>query len=155
DDAVFSDALNHASLVDGCRLSRARVHVYRHADANHAEELLRREGRPARRRIIVTDSVFSMDGDFAPLADLIELAHRHDALLVGAEAHAPGVLGEHGRGLLDTLAGPPARDRVIAVGTLSKALGSQGGFVCGSRLLCDWLVNTARPYVFSTALAPP
>jgi 8-amino-7-oxononanoate synthase len=155
EDAVFSDALNHASVIDGCRLSRARVHVYRHADANHLEDLLRTDGRGARRRLIVTDSVFSMDGDLAPVADLIDLSNRHDALLLLDEAHATGLLGANGRGLLDTLPGPVDRDRVLAVGTLSKALGSQGGFVCGTRRLRDWLVNHARPYIFSTALAPP
>lgn len=155
DDAVFSDALNHASLIDGCRLSRARVHVYRHADVNHLDELLRTHGRSVRRRLVVTDSVFSMDGDLAPVAELIDLAERHDALLLLDEAHATGVLGTNGRGLLDTLAGPVDRNRVVAVGTLSKALGSQGGFVCGSRRLRAWLVNRARPYIFSTALAPP
>jgi 8-amino-7-oxononanoate synthase len=156
DDAVFSDALNHASLIDGCRLSRARVHVYRHADLNHVEELLRREGRTARRRVIVTDSVFSMDGDLAPLPGLLELAERYDCLLMLDEAHATGVLGERGRGLTDLLpAGAYPSDRIIKVGTLSKALGSQGGFVCGSRKLIAWLVNHARPYIFSTALAPP
>jgi 8-amino-7-oxononanoate synthase len=153
DDAVFSDGLNHASLIDGCRLARAPVHIYRHADANHLHELLMRAG--ARRRLIVTDTVFSMDGDLAPLADLGELAERHDCMLLIDEAHATGVLGEQGRGLGEAL--PPRCDpeRVIKVGTLSKALGAQGGFVCGSRRLVDWLVNHARPYVFSTALAPP
>jgi len=156
DDAVFSDAWNHASLIDGCRLSRASVHVYCHADLNHLEDLLRREGATARRRLIVSDSVFSMDGDFAPLAGLLDLADRYDCLLVLDEAHATGVLGEHGRGLTDLL--PPGAfpsDRLIKVGTLSKALGAQGGFVCGSRRLIAWLVNHARPYIFSTALAPP
>jgi 8-amino-7-oxononanoate synthase len=154
-DAVFSDELNHASLIDGCRLSRARVHVYRHADANHLHDLLRREGAAARRRLIVSDTLFSMDGDLAPLADLIDLARRHDALLVIDEAHATGVLGPQGRGATDLLPSPLDPDLVIKVGTLSKALGAQGGFVCGSRRLVEWLVNFARPYIFSTALAPP
>ena len=117
DDAVFSDAWNHASLIDGCRLSRAAVHVYRHADLNHLEDLLRREGAGARRRLIVSDTVFSMDGDLAPLAGLLELAERYDALLVLDEAHATGVLGEHGRGLTDLL---PA-------GALSVGSAHQGG----------------------------
>jgi 8-amino-7-oxononanoate synthase len=154
-DAVFSDELNHASLIDGCRLSRAAVDVYRHGDADHLHDLLLR-ARGARRRLIVSDSVFSMDGDLAPLADLADLARRHDALLVFDEAHATGVLGARGRGLSESL---PADGldpgRLIKVGTLSKALGSQGGFVCGPRVLIDWLVNHARPYIFSTALAPP
>jgi 8-amino-7-oxononanoate synthase len=153
---VFSDERNHASLIDGCRLSRAAVRVYRHGDANHLHDLLRREGGGAR-RLIVTDSVFSMDGDLAPLPDLADLAERYDCLLVIDEAHATGVLGERGRGVSELLAPPAGFDprRLVKVGTLSKALGGQGGFVCGPRLLVDWLVNHARPYVFSTALAPP
>jgi 8-amino-7-oxononanoate synthase len=155
-DAVFSDALNHASLIDGCRLSHAAVYVYRHNDANHVADLLRTEGRSARRRLIVSDTVFSMDGDVAPLAELVELAERFDCLLLIDEAHATGVLGEHGRGLTDSLKpGSWPAERVIKMGTLSKALGAQGGFVCGSRRLISWLVNRARPYIFSTALAPP
>jgi 8-amino-7-oxononanoate synthase len=156
EDTVFSDALNHASLIDGRRLSRAAVHVYRHADLDHLAGVLRREGGRARRRLIVTDTVFSMDGDLAPLAGLLELADRFDALLLIDEAHATGVLGEHGRGLTGTL--PPElaqSERLFKVGTLSKALGSQGGFVVGPRRLVRWLVNHARPYIFSTALAPP
>jgi 8-amino-7-oxononanoate synthase len=151
-DAIFSDDLNHASLIDGCRLSRAAVHVYRHADAAHLEELLRREGAKARRRLIVTDSVFSMDGDLAPLTQLWQLAEAHDCLLVIDEAHATGILGAKGRGLSEEL---PRSSRILKVGTLSKALGAQGGFVCGTDLQKKWLVNRARPYVFSTALAPP
>jgi 8-amino-7-oxononanoate synthase len=156
-DAIFSDALNHASLIDGCRLSRARCHVYRHADANHLDDLIRVQGSHARRRVLVTDTVFSMDGDLAPLADLLDLARRHDALLVIDEAHATGVLGEHGRGLSDSFLsqGRIDPDRLVKIGTLSKALGTQGGFVCGSRQLINWLVNRARPYIFSTAPAPP
>jgi 8-amino-7-oxononanoate synthase len=151
-DVIFSDELNHASLIDGCRLSRADVHVYRHSDVTHLAELLRHDGAQARRRLIVTDTVFSMDGDLAPLAHLYELAEAHDCLLVIDEAHATGVLGELGRGLSERL---PRSDRIIKVGTLSKALGAQGGFVCGTATQKEWLINRARPYVFSTALAPP
>jgi 8-amino-7-oxononanoate synthase len=156
DDALFSDELNHASLIDGCRLSRAAVHVYRHLDLEHLQALLRRKAGGARQRIIVTDTVFSMDGDLAPLADLLALARRFDCLLLVDEAHATGVFGDQGRGLTE-LVSETSREsgRIIKVGTLSKALGAQGGFVCGSRELIDWLVNAARPYVFSTALAPP
>jgi 8-amino-7-oxononanoate synthase len=155
-DGIFSDASNHASLIDGCRLSRASIHVYRHNDMDHLEDLLRKEGRNVRRRLIVSDTVFSMDGDLAPLGQLLQLAERYDCLLVIDEAHATGVLGEQGRGVTDLLpAGSWSWDRLVKVGTLSKALGTQGGFVCGSRRLIDWLVNHARPYIFSTALAPP
>jgi 8-amino-7-oxononanoate synthase len=155
-DAVFSDAWNHASLIDGCRLSGARVHVWRHLDLDHLAGLLAAEGGKARRRLIVSDSVFSMDGDVAPVRDLLRLAERFDALLVLDEAHATGVLGEQGRGVTDGLTAAERRSaRLIKVGTLSKALGSQGGFVCGSRRLVAFLVNHARPYIFSTALAPP
>jgi 8-amino-7-oxononanoate synthase len=150
-DALFSDAANHASLIDGCRLSRATVHVYRHNDLGHLDELLRAR-RDARRRFVVSDSVFSMDGDLADLAGLLLLAREHDALLLLDEAHATGVLGDRGRGLADA---HPPDERLVKLGTLSKALGSQGGFVAGSRRVIDWLVNYARPYIFSTALAPP
>lgn len=156
EDAIFSDAWNHASLIDGCRLARARAHIYRHADLNHLADLLRTEGGQARRRLIVSDSVFSMDGDLAPLAGLLDLAQRWDCLLVLDEAHATGVLGPQGRGVTDLLPmETPGRERLIKVGTLSKALAAQGGFVCGSRRLIRYLVNHARPYIFSTALAPP
>lgn len=155
-DAVFSDALNHASVIDGCRLSQARVHIYRHADAGHLEELLRREGPGARRRLIVTDTLFSMDGDLAPLAELVALAERYDCLLLVDEAHATGVFGAHGRGLTELLPSHVRRSpRIVKIGTLSKALGSQGGFICGPKALIAWLINHCRPYIFSTALAPP
>ncbi|MCU0727801.1 MAG: aminotransferase class I/II-fold pyridoxal phosphate-dependent enzyme, partial [Planctomycetes bacterium] len=138
--AIFSDELNHASIVDGCRLARARgaeVMVYRHADAGHLEELLRACAAP--RRLVVTDSVFSMDGDLAPLADLADLRRRHGALLAVDEAHAFLVLGPHGGGLAEALVLVGEVD--LRVGTLGKALGSQGGFVACSPALREHLVN--------------
>ncbi len=152
-DVIFSDAWNHASLIDGCRLSRADVSVYRHSDVAHLIELLS-QTKSARRRLIVSDSVFSMDGDFAPLAELLDVAERFDAMLLLDEAHATGVLGKCGRGLSECISNATS-PRLIKMGTLSKALGSQGGFVVGAATFIDWLVNRARPYIFSTALAPP
>jgi 8-amino-7-oxononanoate synthase len=149
DDVIVSDALNHASIVDGCRLSRARIAVYPHGDAAAAGRSLA-EARGARRRLLVTESLFSMDGDAAPLAALAEIALAQDAILVVDEAHAFGVLGPGGRGLC-------AQDRVepdVLVGTLGKALGAAGGFVAGTRLLRDFLVNRARTFIFTTALPP-
>lgn len=159
DAVIFSDELNHASLIDACRLARADVHIYRHADADHLATLLRQHGKSARRRLIATDSVFGMDGDLAPLPELLDLARRHEALLVVDEAHATGVLGAQGRGAIELVLGNNALaahpEHLLKVGTLSKALGVQGGFVCAARSVIDYLVNKARPYVFSTALAPP
>jgi 8-amino-7-oxononanoate synthase len=148
EDAIFSDALNHASLIDGCRLSRARTLVYRHVDLDHLATLLR--ATEARRRWIVTDTIFSMDGDLAPLAAIRALADAHGAFLIVDEAHATGVLGPNGRG-----AAAAESVRVdVHLATLSKALGSFGAFVTGSRTLIDYLLHRARSFVFTTALPP-
>jgi 8-amino-7-oxononanoate synthase len=148
---VFSDELNHASIIDGCRLSRAERFIYRHGDLEHLAWGLRKEGRGG--GLIVTDAVFSMDGDVAPIAGLVELARRHDCRLMVDEAHATGALGPGGRGAVAE-AGLSGEVDVI-VGTLGKTLGSYGAYVCASAKLVDLLINTARPFIFSTALPPP
>lgn len=151
-DAIFADALNHASLIDGARLCRATVRYYRHGDLDHLEHLIRKT-RCRGRRLIVTDGVFSMDGDLAPLPGLVEIAERHEALLVVDDAHGTGVLGPDGAG---TAAHFGLSGRIpVQIGTLSKALGAQGGFVAGSRELIDYLINRARPFIYSTGIAPP
>ncbi len=147
--AVFADRLNHASLLDGARVSGAGLFRYRHADVGHLEELL--AAHPGQRRIIVSDSVFSMDGDVAPIADLAATALRHGALLVIDEAHAIGVFGPDGGGVCRGL---PSVFPDVIVGTMSKALGGYGGFAAGSRELRDLLVNKARSFIYSTALPP-
>jgi glycine C-acetyltransferase/8-amino-7-oxononanoate synthase len=150
-DIVFSDALNHASIIDGCRLARAETFVYRHLDVDHLEWGLRQaEGRGS---LIVTDGVFSMDGDVAPLAEIVELAQRYDARVMVDEAHGTGVLGTDGRGAV-AAAGLDGEVDVI-VGTLGKALGSYGAYVCCEHAMAKYLINTARTLIFSTALPPP
>src|ERR1700733_7042019 len=154
-DTVFSDELNHASIVDGCRLSRAEVVVYRHADPEHLLWSMRhRSGRrDAGSSLIVTDSVFSMDGDVAPLEAIVELAQAAGARLVVDEAHAIGTYGPGGRGVL---AQQGLEDEVAPiVGTLGKALGSYGAYVCGDEETVRYLLNTSRSFIFSTAPPPP
>ena len=149
-DTVVSDALNHASIVDACRLSGAEVRVYRHADAEHAAHLL--ADAPGR-RLLITDGVFSMDGDLAPLPALCDAAEAHGAAVVVDDAHGSAVVGPDGRGTA-ALLGCDHRVHAI-VGTLSKALASTGGYVAGSASLVEWLRNRARPFIFDTALAAP
>jgi 8-amino-7-oxononanoate synthase len=150
-EVVFSDELNHASIVDGCRLSRAETFVYRHADLEHlAWGLAQAEGRGS---LIVSDGLFSMDGDVAPLPGLLELARRHGCRLMVDEAHATGALGPGGRG---TVAAAGLSGEVdVVVGTLGKALGAYGAYVCAGSDIVDFLVNSARPFIFSTAPPPP
>jgi glycine C-acetyltransferase/8-amino-7-oxononanoate synthase len=150
-EVVFSDELNHASIVDGCRLSRAETCIYRHGDLEHlAWGLEQADGRGA---LIVSDGVFSMDGDVAPIQELLELARRHGCRLLIDEAHATGAIGPGGRG---TVAAAGLSGEVdVVVGTLGKALGSYGAYACASAETIDYLVNAARPFVFSTAPPPP
>ena len=150
-DAVFSDQLNHASIIDGCRLSGATVHVYPHTDTRALAELLTQH--PARRRLVVTDSVFSMDGDHAPLRDIATIAAAHGAMLMVDEAHATGVDGPSGAGLVEALGLHNAV--TVQMGTLGKALGCAGAFIAGSQSLIDLLVNRARSLIYTTALPPP
>ncbi len=148
---VFSDELNHASIIDGCRLSRAETFVYRHADTEHLAWGLREAG--GRGSLIITDGVFSMDGDLAPLKELVHLARRHRCRLIVDEAHATGALGPGGRGSVAAAALSGEVD--VVIGTLGKALGSYGAYACASAETVEYLVNAARPFVFTTALPPP
>ena len=147
---VFSDALNHASLVDGCRLAGAETVIYPHADMGSLQSSLEAAGD--RSKTIVTDSVFSMDGDLAPLEEIVDLAERHGARVIVDEAHATGTIGPGGRGLIAELGLEGRVD--VAVGTLSKALGSYGAYACCSETMAQFLVNKARPLIYSTALPP-
>src|SRR5580698_5937278 len=152
EDHIISDELNHASIIDGCRLSKAKIHVFRHRDAAHAEEKLQALAGIAGHKLLITDGVFSMDGDIGALPQLTELAERYGAIMMVDDAHASGVLGRNGRGTVDhfNLHGRVA----IQVGTLSKAVGVLGGYVCGSRDLIDYLYHRARPFLFSTSHPP-
>ena len=150
-DLILSDALNHASIIDGCRLSQATKQIYRHCDVEHLESLLAQSTK-FRHRLIVTDGVFSMDGDIAPLSEICGLAERYDATVMVDDAHSFGVLGETGGGTIEHF-GLENRD-VIQMGTLSKAIGGLGGYVAGSTALVDFLMNRARGFIFTTGLPP-
>ncbi|WP_304458574.1 8-amino-7-oxononanoate synthase [Alicyclobacillus sendaiensis] len=152
EDVIFSDELNHASIIDGCRMTRSKVVIYRHADVDHLCWLLRKT-RCQGQRFVVTDAVFSMDGDIAPIGDLLDVARRFEAVTVLDDAHGVGVLGTRGAGTLEAL-GIPVADDIVVIGTLSKALAAQGGYVIGRRILIDYLVNRSRSFIFSTGLAP-
>ncbi len=150
-DVILSDSLNHASIIDGCRLSKARVFVYRHIDMNHLEDLLRKNDN-AGRKLIVTDGVFSMDGDLAPLPDLVSVSEKFGALLMVDDAHGTGVFGKTGRGIAEHFG---LDGRVpIQMGTLGKAFGSFGAYAAGDRALIDILINRSRSFIYSTALPP-
>ena len=152
EDFILSDELNHASIIDGARLSRAKIKVFRHKDVAHAEELLKEIAQEPGRKLIITDGVFSMDGDIGPVDKLCDLAERYGAIMMVDDAHASGVLGRNGRGSIDHF---NCHGRVdVQVGTLSKAIGALGGYVCGSRDLIDYLYHRARPFLFSTSHPP-
>jgi glycine C-acetyltransferase len=152
EDHIVSDELNHASIIDGCRLSRAKIHVFPHKDTAAAErKLAELDGQPGR-KLLITDGVFSMDGDIGPLPGLVEAAEKHGAIMMVDDAHSSGVLGRNGRGTIDHFG---LHGRVhIQVGTLSKAIGVLGGYVCGSRALIEFLYHRARPFLFSTSHPP-
>ncbi len=150
-DLILSDALNHASIIDGCRLSRATKKVYQHCDLEHLKTLLS-ESHAFQRRLIVTDGVFSMDGDIAPLSDICDLAARHDAMVLVDDAHGFGVLGADGGGTVEHFG--LEGDKIIQMGTLSKAVGALGGYIAGSRSLIELLINRARGFIFTTGLPP-
>lgn len=151
-DVVFSDALNHASIIDGCRLARAKIMVYPHTDLERLEDELKK-ALPSGRKLIVTETVFSMDGDEAPLAEIVELAERYGAMVMVDEAHATGVFGPNGAGVVSKL-GLGGRV-LVQMGTLGKALGGFGAYVAGSRQLRELLINRCRSFVFTTSLPPP
>jgi len=152
EDHIISDELNHASIIDGCRLSRAKIHVFPHKDVGAAEKILAGLDGVSGRKLLISDGVFSMDGDIGPLPGLVEAAERHGAIMMVDDAHSSGVLGRNGRGTIDHFG---LHGRVhIQVGTLSKAVGVLGGYVCGSRDLIEFLYHRARPFLFSTSHPP-
>ena len=152
DDVIVSDRLNHASIIDGARLSKAEIKVFEHKDADHADRLLAETARPGRHQLLITDGVFSMDGDIAPLPALVEVAERRGAIMMIDDAHASGVLGPTGGGTVEHFG---LHGRVdVQVGTLSKAIGVLGGFIAGPTPLIEWLQNRGRPYLFSTSPPP-
>jgi glycine C-acetyltransferase len=152
EDHIVSDELNHASIIDGCRLSRAKVHVFPHKDAAAAEKILADLDSSPGRKLLISDGVFSMDGDIGALPGLAEAAEKHGAIMMVDDAHASGVLGRNGRGTIDHFG---LHGRVqVQVGTLSKAIGVLGGYVCGSRDLIEFLYHRARPFLFSTSHPP-
>jgi len=151
-DFIISDELNHASIIDGARLSKATIKVFRHKDVAHAEELLKEVAGEPGRKLVITDGVFSMDGDIGPLPALCDLAEKYGAIMMVDDAHSSGILGRNGRGTIDHY---NVHGRVdIQVGTLSKAIGAMGGYVCGSRDLIEFLYNRGRPFLFSTSHPP-
>ena len=152
EDFILSDELNHASIIDGARLSRAKIKVFRHKDVAHCEELLQEIQNEPGQKLIITDGVFSMDGDIGPVDQLAALAEKYGAIMMVDDAHASGVLGRNGRGSVDHFNVHGKVD--VQVGTLSKALGALGGYVCGSRDLIDFLYHRARPFLFSTSHPP-
>src|SRR5438128_1491047 len=152
EDFIISDELNHASIIDGARLSRAKILVYRHKDVAHAEEQVASVKDQPGRKLIITDGVFSMDGDIGPLPALCDVAEKYGAIMMVDDAHSSGVLGRNGRGTIDHF---EVHGRVdVQVGTLSKAIGALGGYVCGSRDLIEFLYHRARPFLFSTSHPP-
>ena len=152
EDHIISDGLNHASIIDGCRLSKAKIHVYAHKDTAAARKILEDLTGTPGRKLLITDGVFSMDGDIGPLPALVEIAEAHGAIMMIDDAHSSGVLGRNGRGTVDHFG---LHGRVdIQVGTLSKAVGVLGGYVCGSRDLIEFLYHRARPFLFSTSHPP-
>src|SRR3954470_13708204 len=152
EDFIISDELNHASIIDGARLSRAKIKVFRHKDTAHAEELLREIQNEPGHKLLITDGVFSMDGDIGPVDKLAHLAEKYGAIMMVDDAHASGVLGRNGRGSIDHFGMHGRVD--VQVGTLSKAVGALGGYVCGSKDLIDYLYHRARPFLFSTSHPP-
>ena len=152
EDIIFSDELNHASIIDGIRISKAKKVIYKHCDVEDLEKKLKKYHTKGK-KIIITDGVFSMEGDIAPLDKIIEISKKSDAVVIVDDAHATGIIGEEGRGSLNYFNLIPDSN-IVQMGTLSKAVGSYGAFICGSRILIDYLVNTMRSVIFTTGLSP-